>query len=396
MALESSLMNKKARILMYLPGFPTISQTYMLNEVEALQDDYELRIVTNYTADLPCKDHHPFQQISRDEELHAIIEEFKPDILHGHYIYTATKLAAASEKFSIPFTLRTHSFDVFMLKNMSRGMIRCAANSDTCIGILAFPYACEILAGYGIKRSKLHACWPVIKYNRFIDRSENSPGVLNIGACIPKKKLEDYVELGRLTGKTLDLYSIGFQTDAMMKYNRDNGSPIHIHRAVEPTEMPQVYKQHDWLVYTACPKINTVGWSMAVPEAQAAGLGICFPNIRPDITEFLGGAGFTYDSIQEVPDIINKPYPQEMREIGFEHAKKSDIDRHKNILTDLWDSTIGKKLRINPIFNNFTFYSGMRSSLLPIKEQLQKAKTLVRGQESGPPSQEAPTPGETG
>jgi hypothetical protein len=378
MPAKNSLGPKKAKVLMYLPGFPTISQTYMVNEVEALKDDYELCVVTNYKADLPCKEHHPFREISGDEELHAIIEELKPDILHGHYIYTATTLATAAEKYSIPFTIRTHSFDVFMLQHIRGGMIRYAANSDACAGILAFPYACRILARNGIRHSKLHACWPVIKHKRFYDRSENSPGVLNIGACIPKKKLEDFVELGNLTDQRLSLYSIGFKTDSIIKYNEESGSPIHIHRAVEPHQMPPVYKAHNWLVYTACPKINTVGWPMAVPEAQAAGLGICFPNIRPDITEFLGGAGFTYDSIQEIPDIIKEPYPQEMREIGFAHSKKSDIDNHKHILTDLWDSATGKELRLNPL-RSFSFYSGVKSTLTPIKEKLRKASRIVRG-----------------
>lgn len=367
---------------MYLHGFPTISQTYMLNEVEALKDNYDLLVVTPYKADLACKEHHPFQQISGDEELHTVIQQFKPDVLHGHYIYTAPTLAAAAEKFSIPFTIRTHSFDVLNLQHMTYGsLVRVAANSDSCIGILAFPYACKLLTKYGIRQNKLHPCWPVMKFSRFHDRSDNRPGVLNIGACIPKKRLEDFVELGKLTSQKLNLYSIGFNTDTFLKFNSDNGSPINIHRAVEPQEMPLVYKAHNWLVYTACPTRNTVGWSMAVPEAQAAGLGICFPNIRPDIQEFLGGAGFTYNSIHEVPDIIKEPYPQEMREIGFEHAKKSDIDRHIHIhiLTDLWDSAISRQQKINPVINNFTFYSGLRSTLLPVKNQLRKAKNFARG-----------------
>lgn len=365
---------------MYLHGFPTISQTYMLNEVEALKDTYDLLVVTPYKADLACREHHPFQQISGDEELHAVIQQFKPDVLHGHYIYTAPTLAAAAEKFSIPFTIRTHSFDVLNLQHMTYGsLVRVAANSDSCIGILAFPYACKLLTTYGIRQNKLHPCWPVMKFSRFYDRSDNRPGVLNIGACIPKKRLEDFVELGKLTSQNLNLYSIGFNTDAFLKFNADNGSPINIHRAVEPQEMPLVYKAHNWLVYAACPTRNTVGWSMAVPEAQAAGLGICFPNIRPDIQEFLGGAGFTYNSIHEVPDIIKEPYPQEMREIGFEHAKKSDIDRHIHILTDLWESAIGRQQKINPVINNFTFYSGLRSTLLPVKNQLRKVKNFARG-----------------
>lgn len=43
-----------------------------------------------------------------------------------------------------------------------------------------------------------------------------------------------------------------------------------------------------------------------------------------------------------VPKIISQPYPDEMREIGFEQAKKSDIENHKHLLTDLWDRAAGK------------------------------------------------------
>ena len=74
------------------------------------------------------------------------------------------------------------------------------------------------------------------------------------------------------------------------------------------------YKKHQWLVYTASRKMNSVGWPMAVAEAQAAGVGVCLPNIRADLQEYLGGAGFLYDSINEVIDIIRNPFRDEMRQ----------------------------------------------------------------------------------
>ena len=37
---------------------------------------------------------------------------------------------------------------------------------------------------------------------------------------------------------------------------------------------------------------------MAIAEAQAAGVSVCMPNIRPDIKEYVGEAGFVYDSIE--------------------------------------------------------------------------------------------------
>jgi hypothetical protein len=119
------------------------------------------------------------------------------------------------------------------------------------------------------------------------------------------------------------------------------GDPVTIVPPVEPEHMLAEYKKHGWLVYTACRKTNTVGWPLAVAEAQAAGVGVCLPNLRPDLRDYLGGAGFLYDSIEEVRDIIAKPYPEEMRRAGFEQAKKSDVFRHGRLLLDLWRRAAG-------------------------------------------------------
>ena len=64
------------------------------------------------------------------------------------------------------------------------------------------------------------------------------------------------------------------------------------------------------------------------------------PNLRPDVRDYVGAAGILYDSIGEVRDIIRRPVPEEMREAGFEQAKKSDIFRHKARLTDLWQRVL--------------------------------------------------------
>jgi hypothetical protein len=61
------------------------------------------------------------------------------------------------------------------------------------------------------------------------------------------------------------------------------------------------------------------------------------PNIRPNLKEYVGEAGFLYNSINDVTDIIAKPVPKQMREAGFLQARKTDIQEHKHLLTNLWD-----------------------------------------------------------
>ena len=101
----------RARVLMFLQGFPTISQTYMLREVEALQGDYDVRVISTKQGDLPGEHHPSFEMVTDPGRMREILEEFKPHVLHAHYLHMAPRLAELGEKYGIPFTIRTHSFD---------------------------------------------------------------------------------------------------------------------------------------------------------------------------------------------------------------------------------------------------------------------------------------------
>ena len=164
---------------------------------------------------------------------------------------------------------------------------------------------------------------------------------MNTGACLPKKKFEDYLELTRSSPQMeFNLYPMGYEIARLKQANEAMGTPVKIMPPIEPDEMPREYKKHRWLVYTASREIGTVGWSLSIAEAQAAGVGVCAPNIRPDMREHVGACGFLYDSIRDVARIIAQPFAEELRQMGFEHARKSDIAVHKHILTDLWAKAI--------------------------------------------------------
>jgi len=91
--------------------------------------------------------------------------------------------------------------------------------------------------------------------------------------------------------------------------------------------MPAEYKRHRWLVYTASAKRNSVGWPMAIAEAQAAGVGVLMQNVRPDLADCVG-PGFLFDRLEEVERLVRGPVPEDRREAGFAHAMRSDVDGH--------------------------------------------------------------------
>src|SRR5207244_4123769 len=121
-----------------------------------------------------------------------------------------------------------------------------------------------------------------------------------------------------------DLYALGYRIEAMKRLNQSLAAPVRIVDPVEPDAMPAEYKQHRWLVYTASPQHGSVGWPMAVAEAQASGVGVLMQNVRPDLADYVG-PGFLFDDIEEAHRVIRGPLPEDRREAGFAHAMRSDV-----------------------------------------------------------------------
>jgi hypothetical protein len=320
----------KPRILLFASEYPQVSQTYVLSEIEALAPDFEIFVITRSRANLPCSRHGRFEHTRDFDRIVAIVREFGPNVLHAHYVSFAPLLARLSAQEGIPWTIRAHSFDA-----MGDGPP--IPTNEYCRGVLAFPFTRGNLVARGVPDAKIVDAFPVARIARFHDTGANGDGVMNVGACQPKKDFASYVDLAaKMPGTRFDLWAIGYDFDQIDAYNARCGGPVRVHRAVEPHAMPPIYKSHRWLVYTACRKRATVGWPIAVAEAQASGVGVCMPNLRPDLRDYLGGAGFLYDSIDELPAILSRPVPDEMRARGFEVARRSDIDVHKRQLFSLW------------------------------------------------------------
>ena len=144
------------------------------------------------------------------------------------------------------------------------------------------------------------------------------------------------------TNLTFDLYTKGPHLATTQAYNEKAGNVVRI-RYVDPDDMPEIYPCYDWLVYPADTKINKVGLPAAIAEAQASGLGVCWqelPGRCDEQLEFLGGGGYLFQSIDELSAILTKPYPDEMRQAGLHNANKCNIERHKVLLTEVWEHAI--------------------------------------------------------
>ncbi len=335
----------KLKVLYFLYQYPQISQTYIENEISALGDDCDVTIVAAKPADATYEKHRPFQRVAGPNEIIELVRREKFDVIHTHWMLNVPALGQIARLTNTPFTVRAHSFEAYFPEGKPApthlSSSAAAVNSELCLKVFCLPFTRSSLERAGIPPRKLENYFPIVDYPRFLDRSPNGGGVVNLGACTPKKKMEDFIDLASaLRGRSaFNLYAVqgpGKELERVVSYNRSKGSPVDIRPAVEPEQMPAVYKKHRWLVYTACPKINQVGWPLSIAEAQASGVGVCIPEIRPDIREYIGDAGVVYRDVREVASIICEPVPESLRERGFAHAERCDVKHAVAALKQAW------------------------------------------------------------
>lgn len=359
---------RKPRVLYFIVRYPNFSETYMHEEMRTVRDEFDLGIVTYKVSDHPRRNPFPYEVIDYDDtclvygkfdkidqefqsaaqqeflqKVGAVIERFRPDVLHAHYFGLGLLLEQLARRHQVPFTIRTHSMDVLSEPPAKLAALCAAANSPWCLRVLAFPTFRQQLIGIGLHPDKVVACWPAVAVKRFLRPERRPPTgrVMCVGPAIKKKAHSEFVDLAwrmRRSGLTFDLYARGMELENTRAYNARSRNVVNVTYA-DPEDMPEVYPRYDWLVYPSDTKINKVGLPTAIAEAQAAGLGVCWqelPGRREEQLDFLGGAGFLFRSIKEVPAILGRPYPEEMRLRGLENARKCDIEEHKGLLTDAW------------------------------------------------------------
>jgi glycosyltransferase involved in cell wall biosynthesis len=327
--------------------YPAITETYIQSEIDALRDDYEIRISALQKAEYPNQSHHPSYEIADPARMLEAIEEFRPHVLHTHWLVNVPLLGELARRTGVPFTVRAHSFDGIW--NETEGIppliidLTSILNSDLCLGVIGFPFMRKNFERAGLRSEKIRDSHPVLNYERFLDRSPNGPAIMTGGAGRAPKRMEDFLELAAvLPGMEFNLYAVGHHVEKLRELNSLSGNRVNIMPPVQPALMPYEYKKHRWLVETASLEVNARGWPIMVAEAQASGVGVCMRNIRSDLKEYVGDCGLLYESIEEVREIISQPFSEELRQLGFEHAGKSDIRRHKNVLTELWQTAITK------------------------------------------------------
>lgn len=321
------------RVLIGAGNYPKLSESYIEAEIQ-----YLLRHGVDVAVYSPLAGSPEAPEIVKvyRNALQAL-SEFKPQILHVHYLTFDWKVMEAAGRVGIPVTIRGHSFD------FSPERARKIANHSIVKKIWLFPHFAKLVAHS--KVASLPVAFSSTLYRPF--HAKNRRLVYRTGAGKAGKGLEDFFAIGKhcpdfkfvLTANVV----VGEELYLDVLENLAIGSSVEYIRNILRPETVARMNQAGIYLDTSDPRSHAFGMPISIAEALATG---CYVLARknPVIADYLGSAGALYGSVEEAVNLIQstKGWSEDEWEAVFKAAiTQSELFTDERGLvaeTDFWAS----------------------------------------------------------
>jgi glycosyltransferase involved in cell wall biosynthesis len=269
--------SRPLRVLVHTAMYPVISETYIGEDVDALEQSGAIVSVSALQDAVSQAEGVPPSRLDVD----AVIGDDQPDLVLMHWATHAEGEIGRMEKHSQPFACRVHSFDV------NRERVQRILDHPLCVAVFAHPHhLAELPAG-------VLPLIPTVSPRTIIPESPADRDlVLSVSAGLPKKDFAFLIEtLARLP-----------EYDRMIILARSNGLegiPLSVERLaaeadpsivvrvnVSRPEALETIARASVLVYTLQAEA-TMGYPMSIVEAMLCGTIPIAPD-RPESRAIVG------------------------------------------------------------------------------------------------------------
>lgn len=358
--------SKTINIAYVLQAFPTLSETFILNELKWLKKEgYNVKVFTYNKPEKLVEDlgfdleiiHFDFREDLMDT-LEKLLVIHEIDLMHTHFAYPTcnTYTYPLAEKLQIPFTFFAHAFDIFIKKVAENNQIKEVTNSKYCKGVFTLSnFHKNHLIEHGVPEDKIIITRQATDYE--IKPLEYKPKeikkIVSISRFVEKKGLDDLIQAAKLLEDEdyiFEMYGFGRLQDELEEQIEElNLNNISIKGSLDnPTEVVNTFKKSDLLV-SPC-KVAENGDMDGIPtvifEAMAYGLPVLTTDVSaiPEVIED-GKNGFI--TSQNNPEAlalkikeISKLSDEELFEI-IKTAQKdvkeiSSVDKTMNTVLNTW------------------------------------------------------------
>lgn len=359
-----------------LVGFPTLSETFVLNELRYLVEnnynvvvfcyknpmdpvelDFDLEFV-RFDEGLDSK--IPNQKESMMSNLEKLLLDYEIDIIHTHFVYPPCTdfTFPVAEKLELPFTVFAHAVDIFKYEVDEINRVDEIANSKFCKGVLTLSeYHKNHLIERGVPEDKIVITRQATDYEiNDLEFKENEVrNIISISRFVDKKGIDVLIDAAKILEDEdfeFSIYGFGILEKKYKKQIKELGlENISVKGLLNgPEEVKKVFNQSDLLV-SPC-RISKNGDRDGIPtvmfEAMAYGVTVLTTTVSaiPEVIED-GKNGFIVSpdnpeelamKIKEIANMSNEERFEIVKQAQKDVQELSSVEKTMNNLLNTWNS----------------------------------------------------------
>jgi glycosyltransferase involved in cell wall biosynthesis len=267
------------RVLAHSSFTPTVSETYMLREMEILVElGYEVEFATPTTGIAPASHRFPVHVGPLNEAVRA----FDPDLLFLYWAVHARDAFADVTESGVPFGFRVHSFDFDAV------LIEQIQTHPLCAGVWVYPQHAEVLRGVRVLPTLFsRGSEPPFSQGR-------RDVVLSASACLPKKDfptlVKAFADLETGERRVVIAATNGFEDlpgEVLHEVAKHRHPPL-VQMNLNREEVYALFERAAALVYTLDDKQDRFGQPSSIAEGLLSGAIVVVPERYPEIHAVAG------------------------------------------------------------------------------------------------------------
>ncbi|WP_407380703.1 glycosyltransferase [Methanobrevibacter sp.] len=360
---------KNINIAYVLANFPSLSQTFVINEIRWLvENGYNIKVISFSTPDVAANLDFEVENIRFDENadchedlvnnLERILIENDIQLIHTHFVYPigTVFIHPMIDNLKIPFTIFAHAADIFRYWVDEANNVGAISQNEYCKAIFTLG---NFHKNYLMERDVLEEKIVITKQASNYDieeielNSNNPKKIVSICRYTEKKGLDDLIDIAKLLENEnceFSVYGFGeLKEELQNKVKELNLSNITINDELKgAAEVKKVLRQSDLLV-SPCKRASD-GDMDGIPTILFEAMGYGTPVLTTDVSSIPeiiddGVNGFIVeannkeafkDRINEIMALdedellkIRKKAQEDVQEI-------SGVDKTMEIVTNTW------------------------------------------------------------
>ncbi len=321
---------KPLKVLYALWHYPQLSESYVRTEIVAARKmGVEIEVWAEEKGAAPFESETPVHY----GQLGDVIERFRPDLIHTHWLHFGENYGAQIEQSGLPITVRGHGFEF----NAETAVRLCGAKNVA--GIYLFPHFARAI---GLANGKIKTVPVAFNPDFYFPRPEKDRRLVMRTACaLNTKELDTYMRVAQMCTRMCANHrfllvltrghKVEWILDEMIELNRNLGSPVEIKVNVQHEELAELMRQTAVYLHTTGTE-QPYGMPMSIAEAMASGCYVIGRN-RPGSSEYIGEAGKLYDTAEEAAALLRETESWNQRQ--WNEAFVKSVDRaYANFVSD--------------------------------------------------------------